>query len=332
MLAVIMALAVFSSCAKAPEDTTGTTAGTTAGTGDGTTSGKPTGETTTEKPADPPVKMTAAEALLSEFKRLVKANPDADTQKIADLLSTHDYLTDIDLDIYTLNYPKSYKPFIMGLKEDFEVPEYKCVTDILPMMTPNTFVAHIFELNEGTDAEEFAALLKKNADLAFNVCVVATECETGYDGNFVFFVICTEDIVKAPDQVDKTSARYIMKKLMVSVGSGMRMSTEDTDGDRSSYYFGLKDSISLVEKTGAVCEPSMLGGSSIVIVKVRDEKDCKTVADEMLAGLDPTKWICVSAETKKTDYAGGYVIGVMGSTEYCDSVIAAFHALFDGTK
>lgn len=322
IFAVMMIFTVFTSCGKSPDETTGSSG----------TTGTQSSETTTDKPAEPPVKMNAAQTLLSEFKRLVKENPDADSMDIAQLLCNHDYLTDMDLDVYTLPRPTGYEPFVIGMKEDFKVPDYVEMTDIIPQMTPNPFVAHIFELKEGTDAENFANLLKENADLAFNVCVVATECEAGYEGKFVFVVICTEDIVKTPDQVDRSSARYIMKNLVKTVGKGTSMMTVDTDSERSSYYFGLEKSLSLVEKTGAVCEPSMLGGSSIVIVKVKDANDAGAVADEMLAGLDTGKWICVIADAKKTAYRGEYVIGVMGSESYCDEVIAAFNALFDGTK
>lgn len=336
ILAFAIALSLCA-CAGNPNESTGdstsgTTSGTTGTTGtSGTTKPDETTETT-GKPEEPPVKRNAAETLLDEFKRLVKANSDKDGLDIAELLCEHLYLTDMDLDVYMLERPTSYDPFVIGMKEDFKVPDYANMTDIVPRMSQIPFVAHIFELKEGTDAEEFANALKENADLAFSEGAMATECEAGYEGKFAFVVICTEEIVKDPSEVDTSSARYIMKKLAKTVVKGLSMMTVDTDSERSSYYFGLKNSISLVEKVGAVCEPSMLGGSSVVIVKVKDAKDAKAVSEEMLAGLDTGKWICVQADAKNTAYNGCYVIGVMGSEDFCKEVIDEFNAVISNLK
>lgn len=73
ILAVMMIFTVFTSCGKSPDETTGSSG----------TTGTQSSETTTDKPAEPPVKMNAAQTLLSEFKRLVKENPDADSMDIA---------------------------------------------------------------------------------------------------------------------------------------------------------------------------------------------------------------------------------------------------------
>lgn len=336
ILALAMSLSLCA-CAGNPAESTGdSTSGTTSETTDttgttGTTKPDKTTETTGE-PEEPPVKLNAAETLLDEFKRLVKANPDKGGLDIARLLCEHLYLTDMDLDVYMLKRPTSYDPFVIGMKEGFKVPDYVNMTDIVPQMQQIPFVAHIFELKEGTDAEEFANAFKENADLAFSEGTTATECESGFEGRFAFVVICTEDIVKDPSEVDTSSARYIMKKLTQTALKGLSMMTVDTDSERSSYYFGLKNSISLVEKVGAVCEPSMLGGSSVVIVKVKDAKDAKAVAEEMLVGLDTGKWICVQAEAKDTAYNGCYVIGVMGSGDFCKEVIDEFNAVVSNMK
>lgn len=333
ILALAMALSLCA-CAGNPNESTGdSTSGTTSGTTGTTGTTKPDETTaTTGKPEEPPVKLNAAETLLAEFKRLVKANPDKDGLDIAELLCEHLYLADMDLDVYLLERPTSYDPFVIGMKEGFKVPDYANMTDIVPKMPQIPFAAHIFELKEGTDAEEFANALKENADLAFSEGAVATECEAGAEGKFAFVVICTEEIVKDPSEVDTSSARYIMKKLAKTVLRGLSMMTVDTDSERSSYYFGLTDTVSLVEKVGAVCEPSMLGGSSVVIVKVKDAKDAKAVSEEMLVGLDTGKWICVQAEAKDTAYNGCYVIGVMGSEDFCKEVIDEFNAVVSNLK
>lgn len=61
-----------------------------------------------------------------------------------------------------------------------------------PQMSPSTFIGYVFRLEEGADADAFIAMLRENANLAWNVCVEANTILTEADGNFVLFMMCTE--------------------------------------------------------------------------------------------------------------------------------------------
>ena len=62
-----------------------------------------------------------------------------------------------------------------------------------PMLSPNTFIGYVFRLEEGADQEAFIAQLRDNANLAWNVCVEANTIITETDGDYVLFMMCTED-------------------------------------------------------------------------------------------------------------------------------------------
>ena len=49
----------------------------------------------------------------------------------------------------------------------------------------------------------------------------------------------------------------------------------------------------------------------------------------MEKGLDPGKWICMRAENVSVKACGKYVVGVMGKTEECEKIIAAFENIMN---
>lgn len=95
---------------------------------------------------------------------------------------------------------------------------------------------------------------------------------------------------------------------------------------------GLEDASVLTE--AAVFEP-MIGSIpfSLVMVRVAPEADPEAVAADMLAGVDPAKWVCVSADDVLVAGYGDVVMLVMVSTDYdltAQSYADAFQAVAGG--
>lgn len=86
-----------------------------------------------------------------------------------------------------------------------------------------------------------------------------------------------------------------------------------TDSDSVKYYTGLDNSESVVSV--AFVEPMMRASAfSIVLVEVNNENETSTIERAMIAGVDPNKWICVSADDVETITAGRFVLLAMMSS------------------
>ena len=94
-------------------------------------------------------------------------------------------------------------------------------------------------------------------------------------------------------------------------------------------FTGL-DSADLI-KEAAVFEPMM--GSlafSMVLVRVKDTANAKTVAEQMKAGIDPRKWICVEANDIMTAGYGDVIMFIMldnNSSLTAQSFVDAFQTV-----
>ena len=88
-----------------------------------------------------------------------------------------------------------------------------------------------------------------------------------------------------------------------------------------SYYTGLTDGSVL---TAAVASEPMISSQafSLVVARVADGQDAKAVAGDMLAGVDPAKWICVSADDMTAAVSGDIVLLVMVN-EYDGDIASA---------
>ena len=77
-----------------------------------------------------------------------------------------------------------------------------------------------------------------------------------------------------------------------------------------SYFTGLSDAAKITD--GAVYE-SMMGSQafSLVMVRTAEGTDPKAVAEEMKAGIDPRKWICVGADEIMAAGYGDTVMFIM---------------------
>ena len=94
-------------------------------------------------------------------------------------------------------------------------------------------------------------------------------------------------------------------------------------------YTGLTDSSQIKE---AVASESMIGAQaySVVLVRVKDSANVKNVADAMIKGIDPRKWVCVEADDIKVATYGDVVLYVMLTSELKDYVTA--NELIDSFK
>ncbi len=94
-----------------------------------------------------------------------------------------------------------------------------------------------------------------------------------------------------------------------------------TDEYLLSYYTGLTDGSVL---TAAVASEPMISSQafSLVVARVADGQDAKTVAKDMLAGVNPAKWICVSADDMTAAVSGDIVLLVMVN-EYDGDIASA---------
>ncbi|MBQ8288566.1 MAG: hypothetical protein IJX76_07340 [Clostridia bacterium] len=80
--------------------------------------------------------------------------------------------------------------------------------------------------------------------------------------------------------------------------------------DNFSYYFGITDS-SVAEST-FVSEP-MMGAIpfGISMLRVKDGEDAAKIAAEMEAGIDPRRWVCVTASYVETAVNGNVILLVL---------------------
>ena len=83
-----------------------------------------------------------------------------------------------------------------------------------------------------------------------------------------------------------------------------------TDDYRLTYYTGLTDGSVL---TAAVASEPMISSQaySLVVARVADGQDAKRVAEDMLAGVNPAKWVCVSADDMTAAVSGDIVMLIM---------------------
>lgn len=94
-----------------------------------------------------------------------------------------------------------------------------------------------------------------------------------------------------------------------------------TDEYLLSYYTGLTDGSVL---TAAVASEPMISSQafSLIVARVADGQDAKSVAKDMLAGVNPAKWICVSADDMTAAVSGDIVLLVMVN-EYDGDIASA---------
>ena len=111
----------------------------------------------------------------------------------------------------------------------------------------------------------------------------------------------------------------IYAKHPVEIGV-VTMPVDITDVEWSLYSFtGLKSNENVKE---AVASESMIGSIpySLVLVRVNEGADAQAVAEEMKAGIDQRKWICVEADTKTAACTEDVAFLFMVNSDFADQV------------
>ena len=108
-----------------------------------------------------------------------------------------------------------------------------------------------------------------------------------------------------------------------------------SDGEMFTAVTGLASSDKVKE---AAYSESMIGSQaySMVVVRVKKSKDAATVADEMLNGINPAKWICVEADDVRVAAYDDLVMLIMVSSSFEETVtgkeiVSAFKKVCGGS-
>lgn len=101
------------------------------------------------------------------------------------------------------------------------------------------------------------------------------------------------------------------------------------DIELTSENFEFYAFIPYAEGYRGLASDAMIGSiaHSAVLVEVPAGVDASKVAEDMAAGANPRKWICVEAESVQTAVKGQLVLLVMSSQSVADAIVGNFNAL-----
>lgn len=122
-------------------------------------------------------------------------------------------------------------------------------------------------------------------------------------------------------EVETKSLEDIMATIYKDVKTPMVMNTEIT-ADNFSYFLNM-DAIPGVE---GLASDAMIGSiaHSVVLLRVPETEDIKSIAKDVEKNANPRKWICVQAEQVTVTYKDDVILLVMSNKEVADAVVANF--------
>ena len=129
---------------------------------------------------------------------------------------------------------------------------------------------------------------------------------------------------KAPNNLEGKSLSEIVDLIYAEKEPGIMVETMGVnieDSEFLKYDTGLSSADKI---TAAAVSEAMIGSQaySMVLVRVADEKDSESVANEMKEGINPAKWICVQADDLKVAVYRDVVMLIMVSSQLADTVTA----------
>ena len=129
-----------------------------------------------------------------------------------------------------------------------------------------------------------------------------------------------KDEIKAPSGTPAESIDMIYEIKSVDLPLGT-MDIDLSDAEGAAYNTGIT-SLDLVES--AASSESMMGSQaySLVVVKVKDKKNTEKIANEMLNGINQSKWVCVTADDLRVAATDDVVVLIMVGSNFKDSVTA----------
>lgn len=139
----------------------------------------------------------------------------------------------------------------------------------------------------------------------------------------------TEDpeVPAQPTTLEGTT-ESIMEKIQEPLDIELMIMGENvdlSDKDAVKYNLGLDKATGI--KEAYVSNGMMSQAYAVVLVRVEEDADAKKIANDMVAGVDPMKWICVGADDIQAAVSGDLILFVMidskldtaGSSDYFDS-------------
>jgi len=128
--------------------------------------------------------------------------------------------------------------------------------------------------------------------------------------------------IEESDSKSSQDLSDIVKQIYEIKPSGLRtmeLPLDLANADAVSYNTGLKDASKIKE---AIVSEAMITSQaySLVLVRVNDQNDTEAVAQEMLEGINPAKWICVSGDDLLIAAVDDLILLIMVSPQLSDTV------------
>ena len=151
------------------------------------------------------------------------------------------------------------------------------------------------------------------------------------DGEFGVDEEMPEPDAELKEIVDKMTAVYDVGLMMVET-----VAVDLNDEAWYTYQTGLTPEQAALVDAAVLTEPSI--GSqpySMVLLRVKNAEDAKTVADAVLNGVNMHKWVCVAADEARVVTFGDKVLFVMAEDDLVDvddvieSAATALNVSFD---
>ncbi|MCR4779154.1 MAG: hypothetical protein K5858_09940 [Lachnospiraceae bacterium] len=123
------------------------------------------------------------------FHDYIAENPGASTLDIAEYFRSHQKFTALNANSVVPGRITGFGDF----DNEVEITGFTEGAGFVPLMTPNLFIGYVFKVDASENAESFAKMLDENANLGWNICMVANTIITETDGEYVLFMMCQED-------------------------------------------------------------------------------------------------------------------------------------------
>ena len=129
-----------------------------------------------------------AEDFVDMFHTLLKEDPDASAQIIAEYMTSHQKVT-------AMQAIKAEPGALTGFGDYENAAEVRGFAEgagLIPDLSPNPFIGYVFRLDDGADTAAFVQMLKEKANPAWNVCIRTNTVITETDGSAVLFMMCNQ--------------------------------------------------------------------------------------------------------------------------------------------
>lgn len=126
--------------------------------------------------------------------------------------------------------------------------------------------------------------------------------------------------IKAPEGSTADLIEEVYKKKRPEEFHFENFDLDPADEAMINTFTGLKNGEKIKEVSASEAMGSV--AYSLVMIRLNDAADAKTVAKEIKDGINPRKWICVEADDIRVAACGDLVMLFMVSSEHKDVVVA----------